>query len=222
MMTDAPAPMLEVTIDGLDLAALVTSRVCHDVASPAGAIVNSIELYDTGDPSTKEFALDLVRKSSRQVSARVQFARIAFGAAGSAGATVDTGDADSLAKGFFQDEKVSVTWELPRALLPKNQVKLLLNLLLVGAKAIPRGGVLTVTGSIAGDQGTFQVRAQGANARIPHLFPDIISGKAPNGVLDAHGIQPFFTGLTARASRMSVAFEVEGDVVTITATPNSE
>lgn len=219
MMMETPAPLAEVAIDPIDLAALVTSRVCHDVASPAGAIVNSLELFDTGDPTTKEFALDLVRKSSRQVSARVQFARIAFGAAGSAGATVDTGDAENLAKGFFQDEKVSLTWDLPRALLPKNQVKLLLNLLLVGAKAIPRGGTLAVTGTVAGDQGTFTVRAQGLNARIPHLYPEFIAGMAPNGVLDAHGIQPFFTGLAARASRMTVAFKADGDVVTVAAEP---
>ncbi len=213
--------MLEVTIDPIDLAALVTSRVCHDVASPAGAIVNSLELFDGGDPSTKEFALDLVRKSSRQVSARVQFARIAFGAAGSAGATVDTGDAETLTRGFFQDEKVSVSWNFPRALLPKNQVKLMLNLMLVGAKAVPRGGTIAMTGTAVGDQGSFTVTAIGPNARIPHHYPELIAGKAANGVLDAHGIQPFFTGMTARASKMDVSFHADGDTITIKAEPRA-
>lgn len=219
MTTDTQAPMLPVTIDPIDLAALVTSRVCHDVASPAGAVVNSLELFDTGDASTKEFALELVRKSSRQVSARVQFARIAFGAAGSAGATVDTGDAENLARGFFADEKVSLVWNFPRALLPKNQVKLMLNLLLVAAKAIPRGGSITLAGTVAGEQGSFVIKSVGMNARIPHMYPEFIAGNAPNGVLDSHGIQPFFTGMTARASRMAVDFTADGDTITITAEP---
>jgi histidine phosphotransferase ChpT len=219
MSADKAPVALAVELDGLDLAALLCSRVCHDVISPVGAVVNGIELYDSGDASMKEFSIDLVRKSSRQASARLQFARIAFGAAGSAGALVDTGDAGQVAKAFFADEKVSLTWEAPRALLPKNQVKLLLNLLMVAAHAIPRGGSLTVTGEVAGEQGTFTLKAQGINARIPHNAPDLIAGKAPNGVVDAHGVQPFYTGQIARAARMEVAMTLDADVVTITAQP---
>ena len=61
-------------------------------------------------------------------SARLQFCRIAFGAAGSAGAQIDLGDAGSVAKGFIEDEKVKLAWNLPRFMLPKNRVKLALNL----------------------------------------------------------------------------------------------
>src|SRR3954468_16264066 len=74
--------MATVTLDSLDLAALLCSRVCHDVISPVGAIVNGLEvLEDENDPAMHDFALDLIRKSARQASARLQFARLAFGAA---------------------------------------------------------------------------------------------------------------------------------------------
>ena len=217
MMTDQPKPVAAVTLEGLDLASLLCSRVCHDVISPVGAIVNGIELYDSGDASMKEFSIDLVRKSSRQASARLQFARLAFGAAGSAGAMIDTGDAGLVANAFFADEKINLVWEVPRALLPKNQVKLILNLVMVATHAIPRGGSLTVAGTIAGEQGDFVLTATGINARMPHNAEDLIAGRAPNGVVDAHAIQPYYAGQIAQAAGMAVQFAIEGDTVTITA-----
>src|SRR3954447_10682139 len=122
-------------LDGLDLAALLCSRVCHDLISPVGAVVNGMEvLEETNDESTRVFALDLIKKSANQASARLQFCRLAFGAAGSAGAEIDLGDAESVARGFIEDDKTKIAWNLPRLLLPKNRVKLLLNLLLLAGQ----------------------------------------------------------------------------------------
>ena len=56
--------MATVTLDSLDLAALLCSRVCHDVISPVGAIVNGLEVLEEDDPAMKDFALDLIRKVS--------------------------------------------------------------------------------------------------------------------------------------------------------------
>jgi histidine phosphotransferase ChpT len=82
-------------LGALDLAALLCSRVCHDLISPVGAIVNGIEvLEEDKDEETRTFALDLIKKSARNASARLQFCRLAFGAAGSAGSQIDTGDAE--------------------------------------------------------------------------------------------------------------------------------
>ena len=115
---------------------------------PVGAIVNGLEVLDDDPkPDDREFALDLIRKSAKTASARLQFCRLAFGAAGSAGAQIDLGDAQNMAKGHFEDGKITIAWNLPRLLLPKNRVKLLLNLLVIAQQTIPRGGVLTVDGS---------------------------------------------------------------------------
>lgn len=215
--------MASVNLDSLDLSALLCSRLCHDVISPVGAIVNGLEvLEDESDPSMKDFAFDLIRKSARQASARLQFARLAFGAAGSAGAVIDLGDAEGVAKGMFQDEKVTLAWAAPRLYLPKNRVKLLLNLIVIAATAVPRGGSIDFTLEGDGERPTFMLKAKGFNARIPPHVEALIAGSPAEGIVDAHGIQAFYAGLVARAALMAVDFSIEGDEVTIRAVPIAE
>ena len=204
-----------VTLEPLDLAALLCSRVCHDLISPASAIVNGLEVYDDAqDEETKTFALNLVRKSAGTVSARLQFCRLAFGAAGSAGAQVDLGDAEKVARGAIEDEKVKINWGLPRLLLPKNRVKLLLNMILLSGHAIPRGGVLTIDPVGEGETMGFRIEANGLNARVPvamvALLDETKEGDSP---IDAHAIQPYFTGLLARSCGLGITVSAEGDLI---------
>jgi len=206
-----------VTLEALDLAALLCSRVCHDLISPVGAVVNGIEVMeDDADEQTKTFALDLIRKSAATASARLQFCRLAFGAAGSAGASIDTGDAEGVARGMMEDDKLKITWSLPRVLLPKNRVKLLLNLLVLAGSTIPRGGSLAVEAIGEGDTMGFKVASSGLNARIPPAVPPLLAGEAENPI-DAHAIQPFYTGLLARTCGMSVTLAPEGESIVLTA-----
>jgi histidine phosphotransferase ChpT len=205
-----------VSLDSLDLAALLCSRICHDLISPAGAIVNGLEVLDEGgDEETKNFAMDLIRKSARTASARLQFCRIAFGAGGSAGAQIDTGDAETLARGFIEDDKVKLTWTVPRMLLPKNRVKLLLNMLVIAGGTIPRGGTLAVEAIGSGDTTGFKITATGMNARIPQHVCDLLAGKSESGTVDAHAIQPFYTGLLAKACGLGVGLAAEGEAVIV-------
>lgn len=210
--------MSVLTLDPLDLSALLCSRVCHDVISPVGAIVNGLEvLEDESDASMKDFALDLIRKSAKQASARLQFARLAFGAAGSAGASIDLGDAEQVARGMFQDDKVTFSWSAPRLLFPKNRVKLLLNLLVTAINAVPRGGSVSVVVTGDAEQCEFVLRSKGLNARIPPHAQALLDGSPESGTVDAHGIQTFYAGMVARAAGMSVSLALEGDEVTIRA-----
>jgi histidine phosphotransferase ChpT len=210
-----------ITLDALDLAALLCSRVCHDLISPAGAIVNGLEvLEESSDEETRTFALDLIKASARTAAARLQFCRIAFGAAGSAVSQVDLGDAENVARGFIEGEKVKLAWNLPRALLPKNRVKLLLNMLLVATQSIPRGGLLAVdsNGSSNGPADmTFKITARGLNARIPQAVPALLAGCPEGETVDAHAIQPFYAGLLARASGLALTIEAEGDAIMVVA-----
>ena len=204
-------------IEALDLAALLCSRVCHDLISPVGAIVNGLEvLEEEKDQATKEFALDLIKKSAGTASAKLQFCRIAFGAAGSAGAQIDLGDAEAIARGFLEDDKTKLTWNLPRALLPKNRVKLLLNMLVIAGQAIPRGGRITVDPIGSGDSMGFRIGAAGVNAKVPPAVPSLLTGEGGEG-LDAHRIQPFYAGLLAKACGVKATVTMDAETVVISA-----
>lgn len=204
-----------IALAALDLAALLCSRVCHDLISPVGAIVNGIEVMEEDkDEEMRTFALDLIKKSARQASARLQFCRLAFGAAGSAGAQIETGDAENVARGLLDDDKIKIAWNLPRELKPKNQVKLLLNMLLVAVGTIPRGGALTVE-PVDGAPG-FRIIAAGLNARVTPATVDLLAGNPAQNV-DAHGIQPFYTGILARDCGLAIAATVEGETIVVTA-----
>jgi len=199
--------------DALDLAALLCSRVCHDLISPVGAIVNGLEVLDDAkNTDDREFALDLIRKSARNASAKLQFCRLAFGAAGSSGAQIDTGDAENMTRGFLEDEKTKVAWNLPRTLQPKNRVKLLLNMLIIAQQTIPRGGTLTVD---AQGQG-YRIRAAGLNARLPQNISDQLAGRHP-GAIDAHAVQPYYTRLLAQATGLRAQLAMDGDAVVVSA-----
>jgi histidine phosphotransferase ChpT len=203
--------------DALDLAALLCSRVCHDLISPVGAIVNGLEVLDDAkNADDRDFALDLIRKSARGASAKLQFCRLAFGAAGSAGAQIDTGDAEKMARGFMEDEKTKIAWNLARTLQPKNRVKLLLNMLIIAQQTIPRGGTLTVDALGQGDSAGFRVRAAGLNARLPQNIADQLAG-LHQGPVDAHAVQPYYTRLLAQACALKPSLVMDGDGILISA-----
>ena len=207
----------QVTLDTLDLAALLCSRVCHDLISPTGAIVNGLEVLEEkdSDEETKTFALELIKKSARTASGRLQFCRLAFGAAGSSAAQIDLGDAEGTARGFLDDDKTKLAWNLPRILLPKNRVKLLLNLLIVASQTIPRGGMLTVDPIGEGDSMGFRITAVGLNARIPQALTGLLEGRSESGTVDAHAIQPFYAGMLAKACGLTVSLAFEGEAVVV-------
>ena len=211
-MSDTPAGSAP---DMLELAALLCSRVCHDLISPVGAIVNGLEVLDDNPkPEDRDFALELIRKSARTASARLQFCRLAFGAAGSSGAQIDLGDALNMARGHIEDGKCTIAWNLPRLLLPKNRVKLLLNMMVIAQQTIPRGGTLTVDPIGEGETMGFRVTASGLNARLPQNIAQLLSVSQPPSV-DAHAVQPYYTRLLAQACGLNVSLSPQGEAVVV-------
>jgi histidine phosphotransferase ChpT len=207
-----------ISIGALDLAALLCSRVCHDLISSVGAIVNGIEvLEEDKDEETKTFALDLIKKSAHQASAKLQFCRLAFGAAGSAGAQIDLGDAEKVARGLLEDNKTTLVWNLPRELLAKNRVKLVLNMLLIAASAVSRGGTLTVDPCAAGEGSSgYAVTAAGLNARLNPAVAELLSG-SPTHAVDAHAIQPLYAGMLAGDCGLALSTQSDTGTVVLTA-----
>jgi len=146
-------------IDDFELAALLCSRLCHDLIGPVGAIGNGLEvLEDERDAAMREQAMDLVGQSAEQAARKLRFYRLAFGAATGGGS--DLAEARRAAEEMFAGGKVKLTWPTGAQSMERLQLKLLLNLILAGAEALPRGGEVKVDGV------AMAVEAQGPGARL--------------------------------------------------------
>ena len=200
----------------IEFAALLVSRVCHDLVGPLGAVVNGMEvLEDERDPTMRADAIKLVTMSADQALARIQFMRIAFGAAGSAGAELDLGEAGRLIEGLLQGGKVQLSWRAPRLYWPKDWAKLLMNATLLAADCLPRGGMVTVETGPDASAPSFQIRAQGLNARVTEEVAQALKGEAVN--VDARHVQPFLTHKLSRSVNAALTISPGEGVVELKA-----
>jgi histidine phosphotransferase ChpT len=200
----------------LELAALISSKICHDLIGPVGNINNGLEILDEEDDvQSRNYALDVIRNVTETASARLQFARFAFGATDSAGAKIDLGTAEELSRGLIGKGKHKLSWCGLQGQIAKDKAKLLLNLVAVAPTAIPRGGdiVVEIAGTLASP--SFIVRCHGPSARPPQYLGDFVSGPVPQ--INALTIQAYYTVRLATATRMRLAIVKDGADVVLTA-----
>lgn len=154
------------TISSVDFASLLCSRLCHDLLSPVGALNNGLELLaDEHDPEMRNRCLELLGESARASANKLKFFRLAFGAAGGFGETVDSREARAAIEGLFGDNhRVKIGWLIEDSVLPKPAIKVLLNLALIAGDALVRGGQLDI-GAEAHD-GQVEIVVRGDGPRI--------------------------------------------------------
>lgn len=205
-------------MNDLDFAALLVSRVCHDLVSPVGAVVNGLEvLEDETDPAMRADALRLVAESAEQAAARLQFARIAFGAAGSAGAELDLTEVGRILFGLLKGGKVELVWQPPAINWPKDWAKLLMNVVLSAGDCLPRGGRVTVdTSSGPSAPPRFGITAQGTVVRLTPEAERALLGE-PTGLLDGRSIQPYLTYQLAKTVNAGLSVSAAPGEVRFTA-----
>jgi histidine phosphotransferase ChpT len=202
-------------MNDLEFAALLVSRVCHDLVSPVGAVVNGLEvLEDETDVAMRADALRLVAASAEQAAARLKFCRIAFGAAGSAGAELDLTEVGRVMTGLLSGGKVELFWQVEPDNWPKDWAKLLMNTVLAAADCLPRGGRVTATTARSATAPAFRVTATGMVVRLAAEAERALAGDS-TGSLDGRSIQPYLTyqlgknvnaGLTVTALPNEVSF----------------
>ena len=210
-----------IELKATDLAAMLCSRVCHDLINPVGAIGNGLEvLADPGQTEMAPFARDLINNAAKQARAKLEFARLAYGASSTAGTDFDTRECERVARLFFEIEKAELDWRVPLILLPKHKAKLLMNMLLIAAGAVPRGGYVRVDVEGPAGEERFRFTAKGPKTLIPSGSAGLLAGTPPEGV-DARSIQPFYTGILARMTGMAISIGIENEEFVFTASPEA-
>lgn len=166
----------------LDLAAMLCSRLCHDMLSPVGAFANGLELLATEtDPVMRQNCIDLLEQSATISTNKLKFFRLAFGAAGGFGDRVPVEEAKDLIAALASDKgRIELQWALSDANLGKPAVKVLLNFTQIAVDALVRGGVLMVGAERRGGNCEIVVRATG-----PKIAFDEVLGHALEGTLAA-------------------------------------
>ena len=166
--------------DGIEFASLLCSRLCHDLLSPVGALNNGIELLtDEHDPEMRARCLALLAESARASANKLKFFRLAFGAAGGFGDSVDMREVRAAIEGLFGgDRRIQVGWMVGEAPLNKGTIKILLNLALIAGDALVRGGRLDI-GAEVGTGLEIVVRGEGPRIVLdPELRTALTGGTA--------------------------------------------
>ena len=203
----------------LKVAQLLASRLCHDLAGPLGAVNAGVELIGEesgggGLNESLEEVLALIGSSAGAAAARLSFFRLAFGLGGGS-PDAHMKDVEIIARDFLAGGRVILDWQSSDAAAPEIPLaglKLLLNMALLGAEALPRGGRLTLTAARLGAGYRLGVLAVGAGARfggasLAVLGPDL--DEKTLKFLDARTVVAHFAA--AQAQALGAVLEAETD-----------
>lgn len=124
-----------------DFSALVSSRICHDLISPLGAIANGVELLSM-TAAVPEVAL--IAESIANANARIRAFRIAFGAA-EPGQRVTRAELRAILDDLGRGGRLAIDWPLVSD-IERREAKLVLLALQCLETLMPWGGNVTITG----------------------------------------------------------------------------
>ena len=199
----------------VDFASLLCSRLCHDLVGPVGSIYNGVELLaDENDPDMRQRCLELLADSAKQTANKLKFFRLAFGAAGGFGAEVDAREAQGALEGLFADRRVTLEWLVGTASLPKDAMKILLNLAMTAGDALLRGGRLNVAAEANGATIELAVRAEGQHILLDPELRAALEGRTAFADLNPRAAAAFLVHtLTREAGAHLMVSEQEGALI---------
>jgi histidine phosphotransferase ChpT len=206
-------------LDDLNFTAFMSSKICHDLVGPVGAISNGLELLDEEtDEDNRAYALELIQYSASVARARHENARLAFGSSSALGSDVDLGHAINIARAFVEEGKHKLHWSTEPASLEKTKVRLLLTLMNIAMTAIPAGGDMRVKVTGEQDAPSIEIRCSGRGARVPESIAKILKGGTadidPRSVIDYYAVrlaQSCAMPLTVRKDGTDIVFAAESN-----------
>ncbi len=170
---------------------LLVSRLCHELVGAAGAIGNGVEyIAENSDVPIETDVLELMGISSKQLTSRLKYYRIAYGFSG---AIVDNlAELRSLAFALYSDDEM-ITLEWPMAPVAPNlgdgEGRLILNMILLARSLLPKGGGIVV--NVEDD--VISIDVKGEDARITENLATILAGEFLESALTPRNIHDYYT-----------------------------
>lgn len=163
-----------------DLAALVGSRICHDLINPLGAIGNGLELLSLAGLQAGGDEISLIEGSTADALAKLRFLRIAFGDARE-DQIIARRDILSVLTDLAPSGRLTYAWQ---ALGDPNRVETRLAFLSIMCvtTALPSGGDIL----IRQDDDGWSVEAQDPALSLdPALWAPLAQGAVPDALSPA-------------------------------------
>jgi histidine phosphotransferase ChpT len=198
-----------------DLASLISSRICHDLISPIGALNTAIEvLDDTSSEEMHEDALRLIKLAASQASAKLSYLRIALGSNSTSKGVMNLEKLKFLTENMFNTDKHRFYWAASELKLEKNIVRILLNILILATQSVPRGGQIAIEIEEKSEQINLVISATGIKSKLDKQTEDALKGNMDSAELDGRVIQPFFTGMLINDLNGQIkAFETDKNII---------
>lgn len=205
-------------LEDTTLAALISSKICHDLAGQIGAINNGLELLEEeNDEDTRYYALELIHNSAKAAWAQLDFNRLAFGVSSSLGAAVPMGHAEQVARRYIENGKRRLHWQANVQEADKVHARLILAVLAVALTSLPAGGDIYV-----GVHAEKAVRGQarlklailcrGRAARIQEGIADIFAGKDTKPI-DGKLVVAYYASRLAAQAHCKITAAKDGEDV---------
>lgn len=206
------------SIDNSTLLALVSSRVCHDLASPIQALTTALDVLE-GDNSAdmRESAISLIRESTTQASAKVEFMRATFGSLTAGKGESNLGDLKNIAARFIATQKPALEWEIVEDSASRPLARVLMNLILIALDSLPRGGEIKVQSMRNSDKTEISVRASGMRVSLKENMRAALQGLTPENGFDGRSVQPYLAYLTALENKIELAAREDENSLTLIA-----
>lgn len=203
--------------DPLHLVGLLCARLCHDLVGPVGAVVNGIELLTDADDDDelREQSIALIGDSATELSARLRFFRVAFGATGG-DAPMSRDEVNSIIGPVLQGRRINLAVDGAAGGVARGELRLLFTLVLVAADCLPRGGKLTV--SLPAPE-TADLIAQGDRCALPPGLEASLSNDAAE--LDPRSAPGALARQLAAAGGLTIALAAGEGSVTIGLRPRA-
>lgn len=201
----------------VDLAALLCSRLCHDLLSPVGAMSNGLELLaDENDPAMKQQCMELLGQSAKTSTDKLKFFRLAYGAAGGFGEMVEVAEPKAVIDALIADKKrVDVSWAMDAAKLPKDAVKVMLNFAHMALDTLVRGGTLDIGAEMVGGNSEIVVRAAGAKIAFDESIGKALEGNLPAEELSSRTAPAHMLYLLAEKSGGGLQYQLSEDALVL-------
>jgi histidine phosphotransferase ChpT len=214
-------------LEDTTLAALISSKICHDLAGQIGAINNGLELLEEeNDEDTRYYALELIHNSAKAAWAQLDFNRLAFGVSSSLGAVVMLGDVEQIARRYVENGKRKLHWQSSVRELDKEHAKLVVAVLAVALMALPAGGDiyvgLTAPGTASGAPSRFKLAiiCRGRIARLPEGIAEILARKEVKAI-DGKLVVAYYATRLAQEAGFKFAAAKEGEDMLFTLEPRA-